>query len=74
MYFPGLLLAPGSRRNLITSFYGENPEIIDIMLGNLMELVDSYLKPSNTEKRLLGEVFTPLYGKSGCVKDFDIFD
>ena len=29
MYFPGLILAPGSRRNLITSFYGENPEIID---------------------------------------------
>lgn len=39
------------------------------MLNNLMELVDSYLKPSNTEKRLLGEVFTPLYGKPGCVED-----
>jgi hypothetical protein len=38
----------------------ENPEIIDIMLGNLMELVDSYLKPSNTEKKMLGEVFTSL--------------
>jgi len=30
------------------------------MLGNLMELVDSYLKPSNTEKKMLGEVFTSL--------------
>jgi len=27
------------------------------------------LKPSNTEKRLLGEVFTPLYGVPGCVED-----
>ena len=33
-----------------------------------MELVDSYLKPSNTEKKMLGEVFTPLYGKPGCVE------
>lgn len=55
--------------NLIYNSIRENPEIIDIMLGNLMELVDSYLKPSNTEKRLLGEVFTPLYGKPGCVED-----
>lgn len=55
--------------NLIYNNARENPEIIDIMLGNLMELVDSYLKPSNTEKRLLGEVFTPLYGKPGCVED-----
>lgn len=55
--------------NLIYNNIRENPEIIDIMLGNLMELVDSYLKPSNTEKRLLGEVFTPLYGKPGCVED-----
>jgi site-specific DNA-methyltransferase (adenine-specific) len=55
--------------NLIYNNIRENPESIDIMLGNLMELVDSYLKPSNTEKRLLGEVFTPLYGKPGCVED-----
>jgi len=55
--------------NLIYNNIRENPEIIDIMLGNLMELVDSYLKPSNTEKRLLGEVFTTLYGKPGCVDD-----
>jgi len=55
--------------NLIYNSIRENPEIIDIMLGNLMELVDSYLKPSNTEKRLLGEVFTPLYEKPGCVED-----
>lgn len=55
--------------NLIYNSIRENPEIIDIMLRNLMELVDSYLKPSNTEKRLLGEVFTPLYGKPGCVED-----
>lgn len=34
--------------------------IISDMLGNLMELVDSYLKPSNTEKKMLGEVFTSL--------------
>lgn len=25
-----------------------------------MELVDSYLKPSNTEKKMFGEVFTSL--------------
>lgn len=55
--------------NLIYNNIGENPEIISDMLKNLMELVDSYLKPSNTEKRLLGEVFTPLYGKPGCVED-----
>lgn len=55
--------------NLIYNSIRENPGDISIMLGNLMELVDSYLKPSNTEKRLLGEVFTPLYGKPGCVED-----
>jgi superfamily II DNA or RNA helicase len=55
--------------NLIYNNIRENPGIISIMLKNLMELVDSYLKPSNTEKRLLGEVFTPLYGKPGCVED-----
>jgi superfamily II DNA or RNA helicase len=55
--------------NLIYNSIGENPGDISTMLGNLMELVDSYLKPSNTEKRLLGEVFTPLYGKTGCVED-----
>ena len=31
-----------------------------IMLKNLIELIDSYLKPSNTEKKILGEVFTSL--------------
>ena len=55
--------------NLIYNSIRENPNSISIMLANLMELVDSYLKPSNTEKRLLGEVFTPLYGKPGCVED-----
>jgi superfamily II DNA or RNA helicase len=55
--------------NLIYNSIGENPDNISDMLGNLMELVDSYLKPSNTEKRLLGEVFTPLYEKPGCVED-----
>jgi hypothetical protein len=55
--------------NLIYNSIGENPDNISIMLVNLMELVDSYLKPSNTEKKLLGEVFTPLYGKSGCVEE-----
>jgi hypothetical protein len=55
--------------NLIYNSIRENPGIISDMLENLMELVDSYLKPSNTEKRLLGEVFTPLYGKSGCIED-----
>jgi superfamily II DNA or RNA helicase len=55
--------------NLIYNSMGENPHSINIMLSNLMELVDSYLKPSSTEKRLLGEVFTPLYGKPGCVED-----
>lgn len=55
--------------NLIYNSIRENPVIINDMLKNLMELVDSYLKPSNTEKRLLGEVFTPLYGKPGCVED-----
>ena len=46
--------------NLIYNSIGENPGIISDMLGNLMELVDSYLKPSNTEKKMLGEVFTSL--------------
>ena len=55
--------------NLIYNSIRENPGIISDMLNNIMELVDSYLKPSNTEKRLLGEVFTPLYGKPGCVED-----
>jgi superfamily II DNA or RNA helicase len=46
--------------NLIYNSIRENPVIISDMLGNLMELVDSYLKPSNTEKKMLGEVFTSL--------------
>ena len=46
--------------NLIYNSIRENPGIISDMLGNLMELVDSYLKPSNTEKKMLGEVFTSL--------------
>lgn len=46
--------------NLIYNSISENPEIISDMLANLMELVDSYLKPSNTEKKMLGEVFTSL--------------
>jgi site-specific DNA-methyltransferase (adenine-specific) len=55
--------------NLIYNSVRENPDIISDMLANLIELIDSYLKPSNTEKRLLGEVFTPLYGKPGCIED-----
>jgi len=55
--------------NLIYNSVMENPGIVGDMLKNLVELIDSYLKPSNTEKRLLGEVFTPLYGKPGCVED-----
>ena len=47
----------------------KNPNIINMMLPEVLKLIDSYLKPSNTEKRLLGEVFTPLYGKPGCVED-----
>ena len=47
----------------------KNPNIINIMLPEVLKLIDNYLKPSNTEKRLLGEVFTPLYGKPGCVED-----
>lgn len=46
--------------NLIYNSVVENPEIIGNMLKNLMELIDSYLKPSNTEKKMLGEVFTSL--------------
>lgn len=55
--------------NLIYNSIEENKDIISVMLPNLVELIDSYLKPSTTEKRLLGEVFTPLYGKPGCVED-----
>lgn len=55
--------------NLIYNSIRENPGNVSIMLGNLMELVGNYLKPSNTEKRLLGEVFTPIYGRPGCVED-----
>jgi site-specific DNA-methyltransferase (adenine-specific) len=55
--------------NLIYNNIKENLDNISFMLKNLIELIDSYLKPSNTEKRLLGEVFTPLYGKPGCVED-----
>lgn len=55
--------------NLIYNSIEENKDIISVMLPNLVELIDSYLKPSKTEKRLLGEVFTPLYGKPGCVED-----
>jgi superfamily II DNA or RNA helicase len=46
--------------NLIYNSIRENPGIISDMLAKLMELVDSYLKPSNTEKKMLGEVFTSL--------------
>ena len=54
---------------LIYNSIRENPECISIMLPNLVELIDSYLKPSTTEKELLGEVFTPLYNVAGCVDD-----
>jgi superfamily II DNA or RNA helicase len=45
--------------NLIYNNIRENPSDI-IMQKNLIELIDSYLKPSNTEKKMLGEVFTSL--------------
>jgi superfamily II DNA or RNA helicase len=54
---------------LIYNNMRENSNDIGIMLTDLMELMDSYLKPSTTEKRILGEVFTPIYGKPGCVED-----
>ena len=46
--------------NLIYNNIGENPENISNMIENLMSLVNSYLTPSNTEKKMLGEVFTSL--------------
>lgn len=46
--------------NLIYNSIKENPVGISYMLNNLIELIDSYLKPSNTEKKMLGEVFTSL--------------
>ena len=55
--------------NLIYNSIRENPECASSMLTNLVNLIDSYLKPSKTEKRMLGEVFTPLYNKPGCVDD-----
>jgi superfamily II DNA or RNA helicase len=54
---------------LIYNNMRENSNDIGIMLTDLMELIDNYLKPSTTEKRMLGEVFTPIYGKPGCVED-----
>lgn len=47
----------------------ENSDNIYNMLPRIIEMINSYLKPSNTEKKLLGEVFTPLYGKTGCVNN-----
>lgn len=38
---------------------------INLHLQDLITLINKYLKPSNTEKRLLGEVFTSLYNKRG---------
>jgi len=35
----------------------------------IQELINSYLGVSEIEKKKLGEVFTPLYGKPGCVED-----
>jgi len=58
--------------NKVNSIYNidrENPESYPIMLPNAQQLVESYLRPSNTEKKLLGEVYTPMYGKPGCVSD-----
>ncbi len=46
--------------NLIYNSIRENPDAITVMLPNLIELIDSYLKPSTTEKKMLGEVFTSL--------------
>lgn len=46
--------------NLIYNSIEENKDIISVMLPNLVELIDSYLKPSKTEKKMLGEVFTNL--------------
>jgi superfamily II DNA or RNA helicase/tRNA1(Val) A37 N6-methylase TrmN6 len=58
--------------NKVKSIYNigeENLTSYHIMLANAQQLLESYLKPSNTEKKLLGEVYTPMYNKPGCVND-----
>jgi len=49
--------------NKVNSIYNsirENPNCIDVMLKNQLDLIESYLRPSATEKKLLAEVFTSL--------------
>jgi len=60
--------------NLIYNSIRENPGIISDMLGNLMELVDSYLKPSNTEKKIHAEVMTPFFKIEETLDMFDPTD
>ena len=60
--------------NLIYNSIRENPGIISDMLGNLMELVDSYLKPSNTEKKIHAEVMTPFFKIEETLDMFDPSD
>lgn len=60
--------------NLIYNSIRENPGIIGDMLENLMELVDSYLKPSNTEKKIHAEVMTPFFKIEETLDMFDPSD
>lgn len=60
--------------NLIYNSIRENPDIIDIMLPNLVELIDSYLKPSNTEKKIHAEVMTPFFKIEEALDMFDDSD
>lgn len=55
--------------NFIYKSMKEDMKDINLHLQDLITLINKYIKPSNTEKRLLGEVFTPLYDKVGCVED-----
>lgn len=45
--------------NIIYNSIRENPDCISIMHQNLVKLIDDYLKPSNSEKKLHAEVMTP---------------
>lgn len=55
--------------HLLYNNMSENTECVKDNLPNVIKLIEDYLKPSSTEKKKMGEVFTPLFNVKGCVYD-----
>lgn len=52
----------------------ENPDCYSVMQPKLVELIDSYLKPSTTEKKIHAEVMTPTFKINEALDMFDPSD